>query len=322
MGIRDVAKRGLIGALRGMLARLEGAPDTSSPSPLAQGEAELRAMVAQAAAGIVRTDLDGRILSANARFCEMLGRPLEAMVGRASAEFSHPDDVGLTLAIVAETRSDSQEHQLSKRYVRPDGTVTWALISVRTLRDFEDRPYGLLAVVVDVTAQRAAENELRESEERFRLMADTAPSPVWLTNEDGAVEFVNQALVAFYGHPAEQILGHVWKQAIHPDDVEAVAAAQAVARPTHQPYGFECRFQRADGVWRWMRVSVNPRFDGTSVFRGYVGLSFDVTDTREALDALRESEHRFRAVADTAPVLIWVTGADRQREFVNQAYIA
>jgi PAS domain-containing protein len=74
---------------------------------------------------------------------------------------------------------------------------------------------------------RAAEQALRESEARFRLMADTAPSPVWMTNPDAEVEFVNAALVDFYGKPAEQILGHVWRQAIHPEDEGLVAEAMA-----------------------------------------------------------------------------------------------
>jgi PAS domain S-box-containing protein len=138
----------------------------------------------------------------------------------------------------------------------------------------------------------AAKAALRESESRFRLMADTAPSPVWMTNADAEVEFVNAALVDFYGQPADQILGHVWKLSIHPDDQAAVEAVMAAARPERQPYGFEARFQRGDGDWRWMRIAVKPRFAGDDTFLGYVGMSFDITETREALDALAAQERR------------------------------
>jgi PAS domain S-box-containing protein len=123
-------------------------------------------------------------------------------------------------------------------------------------------------------------------------MADTAPSPVWMTNADAEVEFVNAALVDFFGQPAGQILGHVWKLAIHPDDQAGVEAVMAAARPHRQPYGFEARFQRGDGDWRWMRIAVKPRFAGDGVFLGYVGMSFDITETREALDALAAQERR------------------------------
>ena len=151
---------------------------------------------------------------------------------------------------------------------------------------------GMIGAKFDVTEARAAEVALRESEARFRLMADTAPSPVWMTNAEAKVEFVNAALVDFYGQPAERILGDVWKLALHPDDRAGVEAAMAAARPDHLPYGFEARFRRADGVWRWMRISVNPRLDTDGQFLGYVGLSFDITETREAIDALERQERR------------------------------
>ncbi len=143
-----------------------------------------------------------------------------------------------------------------------------------------------------LTEARAAEAALRESESRFRLMADTAPSPVWMTNTEAKVEFVNEALVEFYGRPADQILGDVWKLAIHPDDRASVEAAMAASRPDRLPYGFEARFHRADGAWRWMRISVNPRFAGDGHFLGYVGMSFDITETREALEALEVQQRR------------------------------
>src|SRR5690606_31991920 len=160
------------------------------------------------------------------------------------------------------------------------------------LTDEHGRPAGFIAVVVDITDTKTAEAALRESEERFRLMADTAPSPIWLTNERGEVEFVNTALVHFYGRPADALMGHMWKTTLHPDDLAGVNAVQSARRPRHEPYAFEARFQRCDGAWRWMQVSVNPRFDGEGVFRGYVGLSFDVTDSREALAALARQDRR------------------------------
>ncbi len=261
---------------------------------LQSSAAELRAMVDQAAAGIVRSDLTGRILSVNARFAEILGRPASEIEGRMAMDFTHPDDIGKSESFIETTQRTDDEQQLQKRYLRPDGGVASALLSVRTLHDASGRPYGFMTVAVENTQARAAEVALRESEERFRLMADTAPSPVWLTDAEGNVEFVNQALEVFYGKPGHTFLGQVWKQSVHPDDIENVNAIQAAARATRSPYGFECRFQRQDGAWRWMRVSVNPRFDGAGVFLGYVGLAFDVTDTRAALDALAAQERRQR----------------------------
>ncbi|KQY86527.1 PAS fold family protein [Brevundimonas sp. Root1423] len=154
----------------------------------------------------------------------------------------------------------------------------------------------------------AADVRVGESDARFRLMADTAPSPVWMTNANAEVEFVNTALVEYYGRPAEEILGHVWKQTVHPDDQAAVEAVMAAHRPQHLPYGFEARFQHANGKWRWMRVSVNPRFGSDGTFLGYVGMAFDVSETREALDTLAALERRQSFLLELA---------DRLRDLVS-----
>lgn len=204
----------------------------------------------------------------------------------------HPDDRDDIIARTMAANRERQPFVVEGRYAHADGG--WRVLRTEAQPRFDGagRFLGMIGVNTDVTQARAAERALRESESRFRLMADTAPSPVWLTGEEGEVEFVNEALVQFYGLPADQIQGHVWKQSIHADDVPTVAAAQAAARPTRQPYGFEARFARADGEWRWMRVAVNPRHDPDGRFLGYVGMSFDITDTRLALDALAAQGRR------------------------------
>ncbi|GAA0644465.1 PAS domain S-box protein [Brevundimonas lenta] len=280
------------GEYRGMIGvNTDVTEARAADAALREREAQLQAMVDQASAGIARVGLDGSILSANARFAEILGVRPDDVIGRTTAMVSHPDDVEPTRAALQEALSQGGA-QLEKRYVRPDGSTVWTVLSLRALIGAGGTVEGYIAVVVDISGAKAAEAALRESETRFRLMADTAPSPVWLTNSDGEVEFVNEALVQFYGQSADEILGHAWRQAVHPDDLALVSEAQQVARPRHLPYGFEARFRRVDGAWRWMRIAVNPRFDPEGGFMGYVGMSFDVTDTREAMDAVARQERR------------------------------
>ncbi len=151
----------------------------------------------------------------------------------------------------------------------------------------------LAASLRDSVARQSLSEALRdEGERRFQMMADNAPAPIWITNPDAEVEFVNKALVEFYGSDAEHILGAAWRTSIHPEDREAVAAVMAEARPRRLPYGFEARFQRHDGSWRWRRIVVNPRFDASGTFLGYIGMSFDLTETREALANLEQAERR------------------------------
>ncbi|MGQ2992297.1 MAG: PAS domain S-box protein [Brevundimonas sp.] len=328
--LMSASLRSTVRRLDASLRKLDVTSDEAQAAEAARrdSQAQLRAMIDQASAGIARVDLDGKVVSANARFADMLGLSPAAVIGIRTADVSHPDDVRPTLELLAAAAAGATAGQIEKRYLRPDGSVVWGLTSLAPLTTEEGATEGYIAVIVDITDAKTAESALRESESRFRLMADTAPSPVWLTNEAGEVEFVNAALETFYGRPAEEILGHVWKAAIHPDDVASVAEAQAAGRPSFQPYAFECRFHRADGAWRWMRVTVSPRFV-EGVFRGYVGLSFDVTASREALDALAVTERRqtflldlsdrIRDMAEPVAIMQEATRALAQKLNVNRA---
>ena len=163
-----------------------------------------------------------------------------------------------------------------------------AVLSMQTAqpRHWTEAEIGLAQDVAERTwdaVERArAELALRESEARFRAMADSAPSPVWVTSAPGGVEFVNQAFVDYSGLPRERLLGDVWISLIHPDDVRGVAVQREEARRRFTAYGIEARFRRYDGEWRLMQANSNPRFDAAGVFQGYVGLAIDITDIRSA----------------------------------------
>ena len=300
IGVGSFAFVGLFATILGASLRssLRNLDDTikrlqASDTLVGETTSELRAMVEQASAGIARVGLEGQILSANGRFAEILGLTPDQAIGITTGDVTHPEDIAITRRALEAARA-GREGSIEKRYIRPDGSVVWALTSLRALTAPDGKLIGFIAVVVDITAAKAAEAALRESEGRFRLKADTAPSPVWVSYTDTEFGFVNKALVEFYGRPAAHVLGSVWRQTLHPDDVPEVEAVMAVARPAHRPYGFEARFRHFDDTWRWMRIAVNPRFDADGTFKGYVGMAFDITDTRAAIDALAAQERRQR----------------------------
>ncbi len=280
------ALRDMVGALDVSLEALR-----TSKARIDDSEHQLRLISEYAPVMLWMSDASGRCVHLNAAQREFWAVP-ESLEGFDFVATIHPDDAERVLTATAEAGQRQAPFEIEGRYLRHDGQ--WRVLHTDAHPRIEpDGGYGgMIGVNIDVTEARAAEAALRESESRFRLMADTAPSPVWMTNADARVEFVNAALVDFYGQPAEDILGDVWKLAIHPDDQAAVEAAMAAGRPKREPYGFEARFQRADGAWRWMRISVKPRFAGDGRFLGYVGMSFDTTETREALDALERQERR------------------------------
>ena len=280
------ALRDMVGALDASLEALN-----SSRARIDDREHQLRLVSEHAPVMLWMSDETGRCIQLNAAQRAFWDAP-ESLDGFDFSALIHPDDVEQVRTMTAEAAARQAAFSTEARFRRHDGEWRVLHTDARPRLEPDGRYGGLIGVNTDVTEARAAEAALRESEARFRLMADTAPSPVWMTNAEARVEFVNAALVEFYGQPADRILGDVWKAAIHPDDAAGVEAAMAAARPDRLPYGFEARFRRADGAWRWMRISVKPRFAGDEIFLGYVGMSFDTTETREALDALSRQERR------------------------------
>jgi len=158
----------------------------------------------------------------------------------------------------------------------------------------------------------AVERALSESfapqsnEPLLREAADSAPAPVWMTNAEGAVEFINRAFCELTGIPFDQALGDAWLTVLHPDDIAAVREKRAAAWAAgHVPYSFEARFRRRDGAWRWFEVSSRPRIDAEGRFHGYVGLAVDRTEARAAQQALAESEARLRLAIEAGRMGVW-----------------
>lgn len=136
------------------------------------------------------------------------------------------------------------------------------------------------------TRKRRAEAVLRESEERFRVMADTTPSMIWMCDADGTVTYLNEQRHAFTGQDPSAGYGGNWFTSIHPDDVTDVLDALWQALKNQQTFSKEYRLRRTDGVYRWMFDVASPRFNGDGTFAGFIGSAVDVTDQKLAQQAL------------------------------------
>ena len=152
----------------------------------------------------------------------------------------------------------------------------------------EGRSTGIFVEGYDVTDRHTAEVKLRESEERFRLIADSAPVPMWVTKLDRKRGFVNRAYAEFLGVPYEEAIDFDWRAIIHPDDIEHIIAESLAGEATLEPFALEGRYRRADGEWRWLRSVSQPRWGPTGEHEGFIGVAFDVTESKRAEAALRE----------------------------------
>ncbi len=156
------------------------------------------------------------------------------------------------------------------------------------------------AAGADARGRGRAEDQMRESEARFRNLADSAPALMWVSRPGGVREFVNQAYVAFTGLDDEAALSMDWRTRLYPEDLPGILKAQVQGEASRKPFALEARYRRADGQWRWLKSFSQPRFDADGGFLGFIGIAFDTTDAKLAeKDLTRLTEMLEERVAAT-----------------------
>lgn len=140
---------------------------------------------------------------------------------------------------------------------------------------------ALVRMRQEVGTRHHAAEQLRESEARFRSLADSAPALLWISRLGGAREFVNTAYVAFLGESPDNARQVDWRGRLHPDDLRRILREQAAGEAAMKPFSLEARYRRADGAWRWLKSFSQPRIDAAGEFAGFSGIAFDVTEAKQ-----------------------------------------
>lgn len=157
---------------------------------------------------------------------------------------------------------------------------------------FRSLPLYLAAILIQ--QKEDAEQSLRESEQRFRIMADTAPVLVWMSGRDKLCDFFNRGWLEFTGRTMEQELGYGWAEGVHPEDVQRCVRIYHACFDVREPFEMEYRLRRYDGAYRWVLDRGVPRRDANGNFMGYVGVAVDLTDRRRAEEAKQSLMHASR----------------------------
>lgn len=146
-----------------------------------------------------------------------------------------------------------------------------------------------LSIIRDITEQRSAENALRESEARFKNMANSAPLMVWMSGLDNQCTFVSRSWLEFTGRTLEQELGAGWLESIHSEDLQKLLSFFPKAFEAREPIKMEFRLRRFDGEYRWLHDEGVPRYTPEGRFAGYVGACVDFTERKLAEEGLRDA---------------------------------
>ena len=269
-------------------------------------ESERRLLRAQQAARVGTWEWDigsGRSVWSE-MIWELLG--LEPGDGESSVErftaFIHPDDRERVLLGISKVLADGDDFSEEFRLLRRDGTILWVTSKGAVIRSEDGQPERMLGVNIDITERKLTEEKVRESEDRFRNMADNAPMMVWVSGVDKLTTYFNKEWLDFSGRTMEQELGNGWAEGVHPDDLAHCLEVYHTRFDQRERFEMEYRLRRFDGEYRWVVDRGTPRFTTQGEFRGYIGTAIDITDRKEserellaAHDELKELKNQLEA---------------------------
>jgi len=251
-------------------------------------------------AGVYRTSIDGRILDCNDAMATILGfSSREELMERTATELYqdplHRDDY---IAILRRDRMMTS-HEIS--LLRKDGRPCWLIESVHLL---DGDPEVLEGTVIDITDRKLAENALRESEERYRLLVERMREGLVQADNAGVLQFVNDRFCEMVGYAREELVGLLGETLLpYPEDV-ALMREKIELRMRHVADQYEIRVRRKDGTVIWLEIGGAPVVDAVGNVIGSIGVHNDVTERRMAEEALRESEARYRLMAENSTDMI------------------
>lgn len=165
--------------------------------------------------------------------------------------------------------------------------------------------YDLIRAAKLTRQLQASEASLRESEQRFRIVADAAPVLIWMSGVDKLCTFFNKSWLEFTGRSLEQEFGNGWVEGVHRDDLQKCLKTFTEAFDARQPFVMQYRLRRNDGEYRWISDDGVPRYDAHGTFAGYIGSCVDVTDLLAQQRALHQFEERVALAAEAAHLGVW-----------------
>jgi len=232
-------------------------------------------------------DASTDLLVRSAESAQILGIPeVSPLTGQQVVARVHSDDQERLLAAVGELSPENPSLAITYRMLRPDGSMIWLERNSRAHFDEHGKLLRIIGIVADITARKRAEEAQRESEGRFRLVANSAPMLIWMADTHRLCTYFNHSWLAFTGRPLELELGNGWAEGVHPDDLQWCLDTYVRSFDAREKFTMEYRLRRYDGEYRWILDLGVPRFNQDGTFAGYIGSCMDVTDRKLAEETL------------------------------------
>ena len=277
------------------------------------GERQLRETFEQAAVGIMRVDLEGRLVDANQKLCDLLGYTKEELLAKSVKEITHPDDYGSGARFRQEVRSGSTGTLSSdKRYLRADGSAMWARRTMSVACDDSGLPHQVISIVQDITHSK-------ELERRFELTFNHAPLGIMHTAVDsGRLLHANPKLCDMLGYAQDELLGLSLADIVHPacgggDDA---SCREQMLNGKLSTYSSERLLQRKQGSSLWTITTVSLVRSAAGEPQYFIRMVEDISERKQALEMIARERALLRSVVDAVPERIYVK--DREGRLLLQ----
>ena len=232
----------------------------------------------------ITTVTDGVYIDVNDSFLGMSGYSREEVIGHSSLELGVWTESEKRAVFMKQLIEKGSLSNLETIFRTKNGTQRILLSSAECV-EIGGQDCVLIASS-DITERILAQQALVESEQRFRLMADTAPVMIWISSDDKLCTYFNQQWLDFTGRTMEQEMGNGWTEGVHPNDYEGCLNTYNTAFDRREQFRMEYRLRRFDGQYRWIIDHGTPRMSSTGKFSGYIGSCLDITDRKQSEEAL------------------------------------
>jgi PAS domain S-box-containing protein len=282
---------------------------------LRDSEEKYRELVENISDVVYVVGMDGVITYVSPAIQPVLGYMPEEMIGQKLQTFVHPDSLsraGQALKQILNGEYTDNEYLFRTK----SGEARWVRTASRPILDGR-RMLGVRGIVADITARKRAEEALRESEARYRLLLETVRDGVYTLDTEGRFTFVNDVIIQRSGRSREWFLGRSHLDTVRPEDREVMRErVEAVLRGESVP-NYELAIRAASGELFWVELNTTALREGDRIV-GLHGVSRDITERHRAREALRESEQMWRSLAESAPDLVLTADRERRILFMNR----
>lgn len=249
-------------------------------------------------------DSEGNIFWYNERWYEYTGTTFDEVRGWGWSNVHHPGHVDRVIERITRSFEKGEPWEDTFPLRSKSGEYRWFLSRALPIRDAEGRVIRWFGTNTDITELMTLEEAMRESEARFRTMAEAAPVMIWMTDKNRENAYVNHEWLTFTGRTFEEELSSGWAERVHPEDRARFLRTFATAFKARRPFEIEYRMRRSDGEYRWILGRGVPRFVTEGDFAGYVGTAIDITERRLSEEAMREAKERAEELSRVKSTLL------------------